>query len=115
MATTLNKIGQVDPLFAASIKNYDETEVADLIRYIDATILWMQELGIHDVGEDVVMFRVGIPYCGSDSAVDASTVYTSDDSIDRLITTLSVDAIKFTAYTPDGTLPDIYQMKSDGR
>ena len=96
MADELAIIGQEDPLEAAAIKGYDEQEIDSMVAYMDSTIAWMQSKNLHlETSQDVVMLRVGVPYLGSDKTVDANDVYLSDDNIDRLISTLSIDAVKF--------------------
>ena len=104
MANELAVVGQNDPLYAATLKGYDQQEVIDMIGYMDATIAWMQSKNLHTSYQDIVMLRVGIPYCGSDTTVDANDIYLSDDNIDRLISTLSVDAIKFTVQSTNTSL-----------
>jgi len=112
MATELDIIGQEDPLYAASIKGYNNAELLSLIGYLDQSMAWMQSKNLHVEGEDVVAFRIGVPYLGSDLTVDASTVYESDDNLDRLIASLSLDMLKFTVKSTDDTLRDYMKAES---
>lgn len=97
METDTTILAADDPRLAVAIKGYNGLELGNLETYIDDTLAWMQtSYGDIDLSEDVVAFRIGIPYLGSDSSVDASTVYTSDDSLDRLISTIGLDFVKFT-------------------
>lgn len=100
MSDEIARVGQENPILAASFKGYGEQEIGNLDGYIDATRAWMESLGIHEAdSEDVVAIRVGVPYLGSDKTVDANTVYNSNDDVERLIATLSLDVLKVTAKT----------------
>ena len=102
---------ETNPSAEAMIKTYNATEMELLRGYIDQTTAWMQSYGMDQLdSEDVVAIRVGVPYIGSSTEVTAKTIYTSDDVLSNLISTIGIDFIKFTA--KDTTKPSPYRMKS---
>ena len=111
MGTELDITAQTDPLYAVSLKGYDTNEVDNLLLYVDQTITWLQDKNVYTSTEDVISLRVGVPYLGSDESVDANTVYTSNDELDRVIASIGLDFIKITTYKND-TSPVADQLVS---
>ena len=100
-----------NPSALAALKEYDTSELASLVGYIDQTITWMQSYSMQlETSQDVVAIRVGMPYIGSDTTIDSETIYTDDGNDANLIKTISLDALKFTAR--DTTKKEKYQQQS---
>ena len=86
---------KVNPYFDADVKGYHKDELEKLLNYIGQTNQWLDDNGVVDT--DVMMIRVGVPYCGSDQTVSADTVYKNDGlPTDDLIKVVGIDAIKIT-------------------
>jgi len=88
------KAAAEDPIWANENKGYDANELSQLISLIDQTQQWFIDKGIDGDTSNAIGIRVGVPYLGKDDSVDADTIYTGTVSPDRLIRTMSVDAIK---------------------
>lgn len=88
-----------EPLLASLLKGYNQSELTNLVSYLDQTLAWLESkhnsTPLAILNTSTCMFRVGIPYVGSDSTVTADTVYTANEDEDNLIRSIGVDALKF--------------------